>query len=107
MAVRAADRTRLHKTLARDEVVQRVIRLPPAARLFPAPDLLFDVWHQGLPWAAKIRSEPCSCGRPPAPHRHRYLEGGELHAGLRWAVGAELVFEVVGGRIEVSGDLDP
>jgi hypothetical protein len=98
-------RTELIKSLSRDEVQQKVIRLPRADFL-PEPDLLFDVWHDGVPWASKIRSEPCTCGRPPGPHRHQYIEGGELHAGLRWAIGARLKFRAVGDRIEVSGDLD-
>lgn len=98
-------RTELVKALSRDEVQQRVIRLPNADFL-PEPDVLFDLWHDGVPWGAKIRSEPCDCGRPPGPHRHRYVEGGELHAGLDWRVGARLRFRRVDGRVLVDGDLD-
>ena len=97
-------KTELIKALSRDEVQQHVIRLPTAAFLPPA-DLLFDVWHDGVPWAAKIRSEPCSCPRPPGPHRHRYIEGGELHAGLHWRVGSRLRFRWLDGRVVVDGDL--
>ncbi len=106
MGVVRATSTELLKRLEPDEVTQRVVRIPPAATLFPPPDRLFDVWHDGLPWASKIRAEPCTCGRPPGPHRHRFLEGGELHAGLRWRVGAELRFRRDGGRIVVTGDLE-
>ncbi|MEE2828344.1 MAG: hypothetical protein VX498_04070 [Myxococcota bacterium] len=96
------------KTLSEDEVTQRVIRLESRARLFPGPGILFDLWLDDLPWASRIRSEPCTCPRPGGTHRHRYLEGGELHAGLRWKVGAELCFErLEDGRIQVSGDIDP
>jgi len=106
VSVLRATSNELIKRLGRDEVVQRVVRIPPRATLFPSADVLFDVWHDGRPWGAKIRSEPCLCGRPPRPHRHRYLEGGELHAGLRWAVGAELRFRRRGDRIVVTGDLE-
>jgi hypothetical protein len=106
MTVIRATRIELYKRLSRDEVVQRVVRIPPRARLFPEPDLLFDIWHRGLPWGSKIRSEPCTCGRPPAPHRHRYLEGGELHAGLVWRVGAELRFVLEDDRIVLTGDVE-
>jgi len=96
----------LVRHLTPGEIQQRVIRIPADSRLFPSPDTLFDLWHQGLPWAARIRSEHCSCGRPPGDHRHRYLEGAELHAGLRWEIGAELRFERDSrGRIKVDGDL--
>ncbi len=91
--------------LSASDVQQRVIRLPRAAFL-PPPDVLFDLWHDGVPWASKIRSEPCTCGRPGRPHRHRYLEGGEVHAGLDWRVGAELRFSWIEGRIVVGGDLE-
>jgi hypothetical protein len=108
MATQEANRRRLRKTLARDEVQQRIVRIPARAGLFPEPGVLFDLWNDGLPWAAKIRSEPCLCGRPAAPHRHRYVECGELHAGLHWRAGARLEF-VRGDddRIVVSGDVDP
>lgn len=97
----------LLKQLDASEVQQRVIRLPIHSPLFPEPDLLFDLWHEGRPWASKLRLEFCSCGQPPSPHRHCYLEGAELHAGLHWTVGAELRFELDGlGRICVTGDLE-
>ena len=96
----------LHKRLDLDEVQQRVVRIPPRASFFPGAGVLFDVWHSGLPWGSKLRSEPCTCGRPPLRHRHRYLEGGELHAGLRWQVGAELRFRLEDGRIVLTGDVE-
>ena len=41
-------------------------------------------------------------------HSHRYIESGELHAGLHWQRGAALNFELgEDARIRVSGDLDP
>ena len=83
-----------------------MIRIPSRSRLFPEVNLLFDVWHDGVPWGVKIRSEPCTCGRPAGGHRHRYIEGGELHAGLTWALGSELRFTRIGTRIVVSGDLE-
>ncbi len=100
----SARRTQATTTLSASDLQQRVIRVPRAA-FFPPPDRLFDLWHQGRCWAAKIRSEPCTCGRPGRPHRHRYIEGGELHAGLDWRVGAQLSFRVEGDRIVVDGDL--
>ena len=106
MTLLRANRIELHIRLSRSEVAQRVVRLSPRATFFPPPDVLFDIWHEGRPWASKIRSEPCMCGRPPGPHRHRYLEGGELHAGLRWSVGAELRFRKEGDRIVVSGEVE-
>ena len=101
-----ANRIELRKHLTADEVVQRVVRIPPRASFFPEADVLFDIWHEGVPWGSKIRSEPCFCGRPPAAHRPRYIEGGELHAGLSWRVGAALRFHVEGDRIVVAGDLE-
>ncbi|MBN92788.1 MAG: hypothetical protein CL928_01795 [Deltaproteobacteria bacterium] len=99
----------LVRQLTADEVQQRVIRIPSGASgLFPKPNQLFDLWHEGQPWAARVRSEHCTCGRPPREHRHLYLEGAELHAGLRWQVGAELRFQGnEAGHIEVAGDLSP
>jgi hypothetical protein len=98
----------LHKRLSRLEVTERVIRLHPRARFFPAPGQLFDLWHLGLPWGAKIRSETCTCPHPGGVHQHRYIESGELHAGLRWQAGASLNFDVdERNRIQVSGDLVP
>ncbi len=87
--------------LSRSDVQQRVIRVPRAP--FLPEDVLFDVWHDGVPWGVKIRSEPCECGRPPQPHRHRYIEGGELHVGVEWVVGAEITFVERRGRVEVEG----
>lgn len=103
MPRRRLSKTVHERTLGRDEVQQRVIRVD--ASWFPPADTLFDVWHEGLPWGARIRSEPCACGRPQAPHRHAYIEGGELHAGLDWRVGATLRFVKRDERIEVDGDL--
>ena len=103
-----ASSTSLHKRLSRDEVAQRVVRLSPRASFFPDPDQLFDIWHQGLPWAAKLRTESCTCSRPGGWHFHRYIECGELHAGLDWRVDAQLNFDVdAQRRIQVSGDLEP
>jgi len=98
----------LHKRLSRQEVAQRVIRLAPRATFFPEPGQLFDIWHQGLAWAAKIRIESCTCPHPGKLHSHRYIESGELHAGLRWQSGAALNFDLSDNdRIVVSGDLAP
>jgi len=89
-------------------VRQRVVRLGARAAGFPPPGELFDLWHRGVPWAAVVRSEPCDCGRPRRPHRHRYLECGELHAGLRWEEGACLRLRALAdGGVEVDGDLEP
>ena len=96
------------KSLSRQEVTQRVLRIGARARLFPPAGVLFDLWHQDQAWAAKLRSEPCTCHQPGGRHRHLYLEGGELHAGLRWEVGATLHFRRdTAGRLRVEGDLDP
>lgn len=98
----------LHKRLSYDEVKQRVIRLSPRANFFPEAGQLFDVWYCDQPWAAKIRREPCTCSRPGGAHVHRYIECGELHAGLSWHFGAELRFALdEQDRIQVSGDLEP
>lgn len=106
MATRHSDSRHFSKTLESHEVSQRVIRIEARATIFPDPGVPFDLWHEGTPWASRIRRESCFCGRPPGAHSHRYLDGGELHAGLRWEVGSELIFELVEGeRIEVSGDL--
>ena len=98
----------LHKQLSRDEVQHRVIRLTPRASFFPKAGELFDIWHDGIPWAAKMRAESCTCSRPGGVHVHRYIECGELHAGLAWRVGAKLHFALdEEERIQVSGDLVP
>lgn len=107
MGTRNANSREVEKALSRQEVAQRVIRLPWRASFMPQPGMLFDVWHDGQPWAARVRSEPCCCPHPGGWHRHRYVECGELHAGLRWEVGARIVFRMDGGRIVVSGDLCP
>ncbi len=107
MSSRASAR-RLHKRMSHDEVSQRVIRLSPRASFFPEAGQLFDIWHLGLPWAAKMRKESCRCSRPGGSHFHRYIECGELHAGLSWQVGAKLHFDLdERRRIQVSGDLEP
>lgn len=94
--------------MSHDEVRQLVIRLSPRARFFPEAEQLFDIWHQDVPWAAKVRRESCDCSRPPGPHFHRYIECGELYAGLSWRVGALLHFDLDDQRrIQVSGDLNP
>ena len=94
--------------LSPDALQQRVVRIPQQDALFPEPGILFDLWHAGMPWAAKIRSESCSCKRWRGTHRHSYIECAELYAGLSWSVGAELHFFVdAQQRIQVSGDLSP
>jgi len=88
-------------------VAQRVLCIDGLTGLFPAPGEPFDLWHEGLAWASKVRREPCVCTQQPAPHCHHYLEGGEIHAGMRWEIGAQLHFRRdEGGRILVWGDLD-
>jgi hypothetical protein len=103
-------RDEYRKTLRPDEVTLRVVRVDArrSRGLLPEPGLLFDLWNGGHPWAAKIRSEPCTCGRPRGEHRHRYVECGELHAGLQWRAGASLrFFRGLDGRVHVDGDVDP
>ncbi len=107
MSSRATSRL-LHKRLSRLEVAERVLRLHPRASFFPAPGLLFDLWNEGSPWAAKVRHETCTCPHPGKVHVHRYIESGELHAGICWQQGARLHFDLdEHDRIQVSGDLEP
>ena len=94
--------------LSSDSIVQRVIRIPSHIRIFPEPDLLFDLWHDGIPWASRIRRESCTCSRPGGQHSHRYIEAAELHAGIAWQPGTELRFiRSANGRIVVGGDVQP
>ena len=93
--------------LSADEVAQRVVRVTDDVSLFPEPGVPFDLWHNGIPWASRIRSEACPGPQPSQRHYEHYLEGGELHAGLRWEEGARLKFDRrADGQIELSGDVE-
>jgi hypothetical protein len=63
------------------------------------------LWHEGIPWASRVRAEPCPCDRSPGPHTHHYLEGGEIHAGVRWTPGSTLQFTLIQQQLHVDGDL--
>ena len=94
------------KTLTKDDVAQRVIRVDEVLDILPPAGTLFDLWFQETPWASKVRCEPCTCGEQAGVHNHSYLEGAEVHVGLTWEVGATLHFEAVKpGLIQLSGSL--
>lgn len=93
--------------IGEDQLVQRVICVDEAASILPPPGQPFDLWHEGVPWASKVRAEPCCCDALPGRHEHRFLEGGEVHAGLHWRLGAQLHFRRdEQGRLHIWGDLD-
>lgn len=99
----------LHRTstLTENDITQRVICADSLVDLLPSPGETFDLWHEGMPWASKLRREPCTCQQLPTSHEHFYLEGGEIHAGLRWETGAVLhVEQDEDGRLTVSGSLE-
>lgn len=95
------------KLLTQDDVTQRVICVDEVLDILPPPGTCFDLWFGALPWASKVRREPCSCKEQVGLHSHCYLEGGEVHAGLTWEVGAALHFESVEpGMIQLKGSVE-
>jgi len=94
------------KQLTEEDVRQRVLRVDSIVALFPDQGVHFDLWHEGIPWASRVRREPCLCSQQPELHAHFYLEGGEIHAGLCWEIGSILHFELDDkDQLRVSGDL--
>jgi len=93
------------KRLTADDLAQRVLCIDGLAHLFPDPGQHFDLWHGGIPWASRVRAEPCQCSLKSGLHTHLYLEGGEIHAGLSWSVDSLLHFDLDAEQLVVSGDL--
>lgn len=93
------------KAITADEIEQRILCIDGLVHLFPDPGQHFDLWHEGIPWASRVRAEPCLCDKSPGLHTHHYLEGGEIHAGLQWTVGSTLHFQLIQQQLQVAGDL--
>jgi len=95
------------KHVTADEIEQRVLCVDKLIHLFPKPGEHFDLWHQGIPWASRVRAEPCPCDENPKVHTHHYLEGGEIHAGFQWTIGSILHFTLIEQQLHVDGDIEP
>jgi hypothetical protein len=93
------------KHITAEEIEQRVLCIDGLGHLFPEPGQHFDLWHEGIPWASRVRAEPCPCDKSPELHTHHYLEGGEIHAGFQWTLGSTLHFTLVQQQLHVDGDL--
>ena len=97
-------------------MTQRILRVDPVwfgdAADPSRPFSHLDVWHDGVPWACRLRWEPRPCAQRADPRGAELpvdwlIEGGELFAGLRWESGSELRFWRDGDRVCVGGDLTP
>jgi len=100
------------KRLTEAEVRQRIVRLDAPSGFFPEPGVLFDLWAEDTPWAARIHREPRVCATAAAPRAadlptDDLLSCAEVFAGLRWSAGSVLHFEHRDRGIAVWGALDP